>query len=186
MSETIHLFDVKSDDMVDYKKTSLLLAFPCCFKNCEDCQNKHLRTQEVIEYSVSSIVNYYNRLSEHQAIVCAGLDPIDSLPELEIILKTLLNNNKSVDFVIYTGYKKDEIGLYVLPYLLSCFEKYGKETDKLIFKFGEYNKNNKNSYFSKILGVNLVGDNQVAEQYELVKGKAVLTKKDYSANIKEE
>lgn len=161
----ITLFDVKTDDVVDYKKTALLLAFPNCYnKYCSDCQNAHLRNELPKRFNINDIVDLYNRLDEHKAIVCAGLDPMDSLTDLQNLILAFNDNDKSVDIVIYTGYTDSEIESYVKNDFLRYITN---DKVKLIVKFGRYDKNNKNKYMSNILGVELAGDNQIVKEYTI-------------------
>lgn len=166
MKNTINLIDVKTDNMTDYKKTSLLLVFPYCSGKCEGCQNYILQQQKGAnkkEYKIDDIVQLYNNMSTHKAIVCAGLEPFDSFEELENLMKVLfVNNNKAVDFVVYTGFYLSEIDNLVRKLL-----KYVKNENKtLIIKTGRYVPNVKNSsWYSDVLGVDIATNNQQVIKY---------------------
>lgn len=162
-TNTVALLDVKTDDVVDYKKTAILLAFPNCFKYCRGCQNEHLRNRQPNLHKVDKIVKLYNRLDEHQAIVCAGLDPFDSLADLEKLIIAFNNNDKPVDFVIYTGYNYENVKYNYIHE--NMYKLITNDNFKLIIKYGQYDENNKNKYVSDILGVELIGDNQIVKEY---------------------
>ena len=164
MKKTIKLVDVKTDNMTDYKKTSLLLVFPMCSGKCgEKCQNYHMIGKtKTKNFKIKSIIELYNNLKQHQAIVCAGLEPFDTFDDLYNIFEAFLSNIKPVDFVIYTGYTYDELHkTKQIDDLLKCFYKHLNISKNLIIKFGRYNEDQScNSYISKILGVKLATGNQ--------------------------
>lgn len=166
MQRTVELIDVKTDDVIDYKNTALLLVFPKCNKSCPGCQNEHLRGAETKIYVINDIINLYNRLSEHKAIVCAGLDPLDSMEDIENLLEAFnasADMCKPVDFVIYTGYTIEEMEETVQDYLFQGWVK--SKNMRLIVKYGRYDKNNNHKYVSKTLGIELAGNNQKARIY---------------------
>lgn len=164
----VKLISVSTDDFTDYKKTAILLAFPECKKHCDGCQNEHLRSAKSHKYYINDIINLYNRLDEHKAIVCAGLDPMDSLSDLKAIILAFNENKKPVDFVIYTGYDYPDYCFIVESGLYSLITN---KDFNLIIKYGHYDKNNKNKYKSNILGVELAGDNQIVVRYNLKNGE---------------
>lgn len=72
------------EDFLNYKKPSMYIAFPkCTFKcdkenKCQLCQNSDLVKKPDIEISVKNLVKRYLENPITKAIVCCGLEPIDS------------------------------------------------------------------------------------------------------------
>lgn len=168
----IHLIDVVTDNVTDYKKTSLFLVFPYCSGKCgEECQNKDLRKKEIKEFDTEDIVKFYQSLDTHNAVVCGGLEPWDSFEELKQLIKdfAISSSIKSVDFVIYTGY--DNIIKYYFDGkyrelkegffgLLQLWKEYADPSSNLIIKQGKYDVNRKIPWHSDVLGVDLATNNQ--------------------------
>lgn len=149
------------EDCINYKKRSMILEFPICegFKcdrECgqQVCQNSALATAPNIEITAYKLVQRYLKNDITQAIVCQGLDPIDSFWELLDFIRTLRLMKCNDDVVIYTGYNKEEIPKQLL---------YLKTYPNIIVKFGRYIPNQK-AHRDTILGVNLASDNQYAEK----------------------
>lgn len=161
----IKLFDVKTDNVTDYKKTSLLLVFPKCSGKCgHKCQNYSLinRTDLIKEYNIEDIVKFYNNLKTHDAVVFAGLEPLDTLQDCCNMIFSLSQNcvTKPVTIVVYTGYDKKDYKEKYEQILLSYFEPKNIKT-KLIVKYGSYDPENySKSFYSEILGVQLATSNQ--------------------------
>ena len=71
-------------DIVNYKKTSMFIIFPYCSFKCEKecgercCQNSALAQIPNIEINVDSIVQRYLSNPITSAIVCGGMEPMDS------------------------------------------------------------------------------------------------------------
>lgn len=153
--------DIIDNDFVNYKKTSMFIAFPSCtFKcdklnGCKVCQNAHLVHEPNIKVDINKICQRYLNNSLTEAVVCGGMEPLDSFSDLVTFIWTLriiyLCND---DVVIYTGYNKDEI-----PDKLELLKKF----DNIIVKFGRYLLN-RSPKFDEILGVTLASDNQYAEK----------------------
>lgn len=168
----IHLIDIKTDDISDYKYTSMLLVFPKCSGKCKNCQNGNLQNRDKskdIHIPAKSIINHYNRLKTHTAIVCAGLEPFDSLYDLQDVFREFVisSNKRKSDFVIYTGYTQEEVEIVVnlLKNILFTNEKGMK---RLIIKFGRYDetKTNNTDDIDPILGIHLATSNQYVVSYE--------------------
>lgn len=162
----IHLIDVKTDNITDYKNTSLQLIFPYCSGKCEGCQNYKLHESKVTKYRIKDIVHLYNKLSEHKAVVCAGLEPFDSFEELKNLLIAFAKNDKKIDFVIYTGYELEEIEDNKVEELLKILKTYSTNDIKLIIKYGRYDKDSHNKWLSSILGVELINNSSQQYVYE--------------------
>lgn len=144
----------------DYKKISMLINFPTCTFKClteknlpiSICQNCDIAKQTDIDFSITEIITRYLKNDITEAIVCAGLEPLDSFDELlEFIdeFRKISNDN----IIIYTGYNEDEI--YDRIYLLSQFSN-------IIVKFGRFIPNQEKHY-DEILGVELASPNQYAK-----------------------
>lgn len=186
MLDEISLIDVKTDDTTDYKETSLLLVFPKCSGKCNGCQNWQLfNIKNIRTYKIKSIVELYNNLNTHKSIVCAGLEPFDSFDELLSLISEIVKLEKSVDFVIYTGYNKEET-TFLVKELLEIFKKYSMYTEnKLIIKYGRYDKSKSEKWYSYSLGVDLATNNQYVITYTAKTGILHATLESYN-NKKEQ
>lgn len=147
------------EDFVNYRKPSMVLEFPICKnfkcdKECGErvCQNSLLAQSPNIEiYPISLIKKYLNNpISE--AIVCQGLEPFDSWPDLIDFLYCFRQYSQD-DFVIYTGYTEKEIQDKVDTL---------KNFKNVIIKFGRYIPNQP-KHFDEVLGVSLASPNQYAK-----------------------
>lgn len=171
-NNTTHLIDVVTDNVTDYKKTSLFLVFPYCSGKCgEECQNKDLRKKKIKEFNNKDIITLYQSLNTHNAVVCGGLEPLDSFEELKQLIEDFakFSSIKPVDFVIYTGY--DNLIKYYFDGryrevkedffdLLQAWKNYAEPGSELIIKQGKYDTNHKIPWHSKLLGVDLATNNQ--------------------------
>lgn len=171
-NEQIKLIDVKADNTTDYKYTSLLFVFPYCSNKCKNCQNYEIQNMTPISYLYSSIINFYNQLTTHKSIVCAGLEPFDSFEELQLLFDVFMKNHKPVDFVIYTGYEYEEIKDKV-KILLTVFNNNQNFKSKLIIKFGRYDENKFKTWHSELLGVDLATNNQYVSCYSFSENKTL-------------
>lgn len=143
------------EDFLNYKKPSMYIAFPkCTFKcdkenKCQLCQNSNLVKKPDIEISIKNLVERYLDNPITKAIVCCGLEPIDSWDDLLDLLKEFRKFSKD-DFIIYTGYREEEIKDKI---------KILSEYKNVIMKFGRFRPNQK-SHYDEVLGINLVNDEQ--------------------------
>lgn len=171
------LFDVKTDDITDYKETSLLLCFPHCSGKCTGCHSQHLITkyqehpEEIKNYPLISICKLYNQLDTHSAIVMAGLEPLDSLEDVLSVIQCITAIcDKHTTFVIYTGYNKQEytqkFEKKIVDTLINFNDIYSKLND-LVVKVGRYDKTDSSDsgYFNYTLGVKLATSNQITMKY---------------------
>lgn len=146
-------------DTVNYKKISMILEFPKCSFKCDRecgrqvCQNSALATAPDIEVSIDTVIQRYLDDPVTEAIICQGLEPLDSWSDL-LTFVSLFRSVSNDDIVIYTGYTKCEITDKV---------KELKEYPNIIIKFGRYVPNQE-SHYDKVLGVYLASDNQYAER----------------------
>lgn len=149
---------INTEDFVNYKKPSLYIAFPYCTFKCEKdcgikgiCQNSSLAKTTNVEISVARLLQYYFDNPITEAIVFAGLEPLDSFSDVVALINELRKTSDD-DCVIYTGYDKSEVEdkLEIL-----------KQYKNIIVKFGRFVPNSQNRY-DDILGVTLVSSNQYA------------------------
>ena len=147
------------EDFVNYKKASMFIVFPTCTFKCEKecgikcCQNSEVAKSKAIEIDTEKLVDRYINNPITHAIVCGGLEPIDSFDDLLELVK-LVREKADDDIVIYTGYNKNEI-LKEIRIL--------REFPNIIIKFGRFKPNDMHK-FDEILGVTLASANQYAEK----------------------
>lgn len=147
------------EDFLNYKKPSLFIIFPYCNFKCDKdcglkvCQNSSLAKEKEIEYSIDKIVNNYIENDITKAIVCGGLEPMDSFDDLKELVSALRVKTND-DIVIYTGYREEEIEDKANDL---------KQFANIIIKFGRYIPNDK-EYYNDILGINLASRNQYAKK----------------------
>ena len=154
------------EDFVNYKKPSMYIAFPnCSFKcdkeaGCAICQNSQLANELSIEFNINQMVERYINNPITSAIVCGGLEPLDSWDDLLALIINLRYYTND-DIVIYTGYTEEELeSTYINANLiletLSLYEN-------IIIKFGRFIPNQKKHY-DEVLGVELASPNQYARR----------------------
>ena len=169
--DVVVLIDVKTDNITDYKKTSLLLVFPYCSNKCKNCQNILLQNcTTTLSVKPSDVLDLYQNLKTHNAIVMAGLEPFDSFDDVLSILSELNHLNKNTDIVIYTGYTKEE---YKKQFESDLIKEYKSAVERnpgidfnLLVKVGRYDEEYKHSWYSEALGVNLATTNQSVFVYK--------------------
>lgn len=162
--------ELRDEDFTNYKLPSMIVGFPSCTFKCEKecnckgmCQNSELVKSPNIEISAKEIVARYQASPISQALVCGGLEPFDSWDDLFALLiefRSICDD----DFIIYTGYTKEELQAMKYPvwstssylFRLSCFSN-------VIIKFGRYIPNQK-PHYDEVLGIYLASDNQYAEK----------------------
>lgn len=152
---------ITDEDFINYKKPSMVIAFPYCSFKCDKecgravCQNNPLVKEPNIDISCQKLIERYINNGIAEAIVCQGLDPLDSFDELYEFISLLRNKyHCNDDVVIYTGYNKEEIIKKIE--ILKCFEN-------IIIKYGRYIPD-QIPHRDNILGVNLASNNQYAER----------------------
>ena len=147
------------EDFLNYKKPSLFIIFPYCNFKCDKdcglkvCQNSSLAKEKEIEDSIDKIVDNYIKNDITKAIVCGGLEPMDSFDDLKELVSALRVKTND-DIVIYTGYREEEIEDKANDL---------KQFANIIIKFGRYIPNDK-EYYNDILGINLASRNQYAKK----------------------
>ena len=152
---------IVDEDVCNYKKTSMVVAFPHCTMKCGDaCQNKHLADDPDIEIEPQAIVKRYYKNDFSNAMVLQGLEPLDSLNDVMDLI-TALRDVCSDDIVIYTGYEEKE---FPVESIVSFVKRNGY--DNVILKVGRYNPDIEPVY-SKELGIELASGNQYAFQINI-------------------
>ena len=150
--------EIKDEDFINYKKPSMFIGFPTCSWKCEKecgvrcCQNGALASMKNFDISVRDISDRYLSNLITSAIVCGGLEPLDSFGDLQELILSIRELGCLDDIVIYTGYNPQEIDNKI-----SILKKY----KNIIIKFGRFIPN-QNPHFDEVLGVNLASDNQYA------------------------
>lgn len=150
------------EDFINYKKPSMFIAAcNCDFKCCKEggfdvsvCQNSPISQMEDVSIKMEDIFKRYINNPISQAIVIGGLEPMLQFESLTMLISYFRFNGCKDEFVIYTGYYKDEI--------LDKVRKL-KYSENVIIKYGRYIPNHK-PHFDEILGVELASDNQYAER----------------------
>ena len=145
------------EDFLQYRKASMFLIFPFCSFKCDKeagvavCQNSALAKEKIIECEAADLVDRYLQNDLTSAVVCGGLEPMESFEELEEFVR-LLRLKSEDPVIIYTGFNPEEI-----PDKIKRLRGFGN----IIVKFGRFIPNAP-SRFDKILGVTLASDNQYA------------------------
>lgn len=155
------LLDVVYYDIVNYKKPSMFLIFPNCSFKCgrDICQNCALAEEPVHDILIKDLIQEYSNLPLTNAVVCGGLEPMDSWEDLQTFVMNFRYYTPD-DIVIYTGYTEEEIKDKIK--WLSLYEN-------IIIKFGRYIPNQEH-HFDELLGVELVSPNQYAKAYNVMEG----------------
>jgi len=162
ISDTIEVKGIIWEDMVNYKKISTTIMMPKCDFKCDKengiqlCQNWELAAAPSQTIPINGFMRKYKNNPITEAIVLQGLEPLDSPIDVLIVAAGLSDFNITDDFVIYTGYNKNEIPSKFLLDLTSIVP------GKVIIKWGRYIPNQE-PHYDKILGVKLASDNQYGE-----------------------
>ena len=152
--------EIRDEDFTSYKKPSMVIGFPSCTFKCEVecgqkmCQNSALAKSPDIEIGVDDLVNRYINNPITKAIICAGLEPMDTFEDLWRFIFHLRANGCNDDVVIYSGYYKNEIPDEYLKRL--------SIVPNIIVKWGRFIPNQQ-PHYDTVLGIKLASDNQYAE-----------------------
>lgn len=151
------------NDIVNYKKISMVLEFPVCKnfkcdKECgkKVCQNSSLASAPNICIPSISIIDDYINNPLTQAIVMQGLEPFDSWDDLYHFIVDFRKHSDD-DVVIYTGYTEEEI-----YHRKDIIDKL-KQFKNIIIKFGRFIPN-QSSHYDEVIGVNLASPNQYGKR----------------------
>lgn len=153
--------DILDEDFLNYKKAAMYIAFPYCTFKCEKdcgikcCQNSSLAKSKNFDFDIDEIIQRYMNNEITHAIVCCGLEPLDSFKDLMLLLAKLRVEYKcNDDFVIYTGYKEEEVKDKV-----EQLSKY----PNVIMKFGRFVPNQESKY-DEVMGITLASPNQYGKK----------------------
>lgn len=155
----MNLIDILDYDIVNYKQPSMYLIFPHCTFKCDlesgrpICQNSGLAKESYFDIEVPRIIEKYGNNPLTHAIVCGGLEPLDSWEELQSFISEF-RQTTSDTIIIYTGYKEDEIREKI---------EWLSNYKNIIIKFGRFLPNQE-PHYDKILGVKLASNNQYAKE----------------------
>jgi hypothetical protein len=149
------------EDFANYKKPSMFIGTTTCdWKCCEEqmlskdiCQNSELYNSPDADIDDDTIIKKYMDNKLTGAIVFGGLEPMLQFGEVYHLIKKIRRYTND-DIVIYTGYDKNEVGDKI-----EILRPYGN----IIIKYGRFVPNQE-PHYDKILGVNLISDNQYAER----------------------
>ena len=147
------------EDFVNYKKPSMFIGFPSCSWKCEKecgehcCQNSALAQSPNIEVSIRDLIERYMGNPITSAVVCGGLEPLDSWAELQCFIMNFRYLSPD-ELVIYTGYQEDEV-----QDKIEWLKLYGP----VIVKFGRY-RPGQQPHLDPVLGIKLASDNQYARR----------------------
>lgn len=153
-----HLVD---EDFVNYKKPALFIGFPTCTFKCDReagtqiCQNLALASMSNIEVTYDELVERYMNNPITTAVVCGGLEPLDSMSDL-LDLIVVFRKHTDDDIVVYTGYNENEPELTTFYNFISHLM-----IKNIIIKCGRFIPNDAGR-FDDVLGVKLASINQRA------------------------
>ena len=153
--EKMILKGIVNEDFVNYKEPSFFILFPkCSFKcdleaECQVCQNSELAKAKNINVSIDSVVKQYTENNITKAIVCGGLEPLDSMKDLLDLIKAFRKVTED-PIIIYTGYNESEVDKLLFA-----------QFTNIIIKFGRFIPNRPHKH-DEVLGVELSSDNQYA------------------------
>lgn len=146
------------EDFSNYKLPSMFIIFPMCDWKCDRecekrvCQNGSLAKAPIKDVDVDVLIEKYLSNPISKAVVCGGLEPLDSWSDLLLFIEKFREKSQD-DIVIYTGYYREEITDKVNVL---------KQHKNIIMKFGRFVPSQQKHY-DGVLGVYLASDNQHAE-----------------------
>lgn len=154
--------DIIDEDFTNYKLPSMFVAtcfctWKCCRENGIDtsiCHNSPTASMPNIEIPTDEIFRRYSQNPITSAVVLGGLEPMLQFDEVIDLIRTFRENGCNDFFCVYTGYNNEEIQdkIDVL-----------KHFKNIVIKTGRFIPN-QNPHYDPVLGVNLISDNQFAEQ----------------------
>ena len=153
---------ITDEDFVNFKVPSLFISAATCSFKCDKecgkpvCQNSVLSSQPTHDVSDVSLCNRFVCNEITKAVVLGGLEPFDQFNEMMNLIRHFRERLVNCDFVIYTGYDKEEI-----TDLIDALKREFGST--IIVKYGRYIPDQK-PHLDPVLGVNLASDNQYAER----------------------
>lgn len=171
------ILNIIDEDIINYKKISMYIAFPNCSMKCNVdcnkvvCQNAELLKENQLNIDGDSLIKRYLSNPITHAIVFGGMEPFDSYFDIIPFVSALRNKYHCYDdIVIYTGYTEDELeGKSIYNYPNACRQEILidiytelKRFGNVIVKFGRYIPGHE-KHFDPVLGINLASDNQYAK-----------------------
>ena len=162
ISDVIEVKGVIWEDFVNYKKPCMTLMMPKCNFKCDKengvelCQNKGLAATTSQTVLINDLLRRYKDNPITEAIVLQGLEPLDSLVDVYTVAAALYDFKIQDDFIIYTGYNREEIPHSIIQNISSSIP------GTFIIKWGRYIPN-QIPHYDPILGVSLASDNQYGE-----------------------
>lgn len=118
-NNTIRLHGYLEEDLVDYSKAGMFLAFPTCTFKCakelglepkDICQNYFNINEPAKEYTLEELWEIYDDNPLTESIILGGLEPMDSFDDVLKLIKYVREEKGCEDdIVIYTGYYDLEI-----------------------------------------------------------------------------
>ena len=150
---------IQDEDFVNYKKPSMIIAFPHCTFKCDIecgkqvCQNGTLAKTPNIEVNEKDIVQRYLNNLITKSIVIAGLEPFDDFEQLLTLISEFRKFTDD-EILVFTGFTKDEIDNEI---------RVLKQYKNIIIKYGRFIPDQQEHY-DKVLGIYLASDNQYAER----------------------
>ena len=151
------------EDFVNYKKPAMVIEFPSCDFKCDKeygksiCQNSPLAKIRNIKVEDGYIIEKYLKNPITEAIICQGLEPLDTMVMLFLFIKKFREFSDD-DLVIYTGYNKEEERSQDLIKFIKR-----NQYKNIIIKYGRYIPG-QIPHYDEVLGVKLASDNQYAER----------------------
>lgn len=153
---------IVEEDFIQYRKPSMFLSsifcdWKCCAELGVDksiCQNSSIQSGLYLTVPNSTIYERYITNDITKAVVIGGLEPFLQYDEVLSLLNEFRTNGCMDDFVIYTGYYKDEILEYINELV---------KFKNVIIKFGRYVPN-QTPHYDDVLGIYLASDNQYGER----------------------
>lgn len=154
--------NIATEDFVNYKLPSMFISscfcsWKCCTEQNLDigvCQNAPLAQAEIKNIPDEIIFDLFLSNSITQAVVIGGLEPFLQFDEIVSLISYFRTANCNAPFVIYTGYYPEEIQDEI---------KTLQQHTNIIVKFGRFIPNAQSRY-DEVLGVELISDNQFAQQ----------------------
>ena len=150
------------EDFVNYKKPSMFIGTCWCdWKCCRDagkridmCQNSEIAKLCVMNIPDDVIFERYISNPITSSVVIGGLEPVLQFDEVLHLLSYFRENGCEDDFVIYTGYTKDEVQEKISS--LAAYKN-------VIVKFGRFVPGDM-PHYDDVLGVMLANKEQHAER----------------------
>lgn len=158
--KTIKLHGFLEEDLQDYKKASMFLAFPKCSFKCaleqglqpeKVCQNYFNIKEKSLDFDLSFLYNIYIQNPITEAFVLGGLEPLDTFEDVLAFIE-FIREEKALDddIVIYTGYYPEEVDEKI---------KKLKKFNNIYMKCGRF-RLGQEKHFDSVLGINLANKEQ--------------------------